>query len=119
RHRHCLHRERRSPDRGLDRRRIRDSYLYRCPECHANREVPGGAPAWHDCRSRERQRRRPARERQDRESTMTSTPTFRPASPSTEWKGEDLLGALTFATKWLDHHREDRKSVVRERREDR
>src|SRR5690606_14727078 len=49
---------------------------------------------------------RPARERQDRESTMTSTPTFRPASPSTEWKGEDLLGALTFATKWLDHHRD-------------
>lgn len=37
---------------------------------------------------------------------MTSTPTFRPASPSTEWKGEDLLGALTFATKWLDHHRD-------------
>ena len=37
---------------------------------------------------------------------MTSTPTTRPSTPSTAWTGEHLLEALTFATQWLDHHRD-------------
>ncbi len=37
---------------------------------------------------------------------MSSTPTTRPITPSTAWNGEHLLDALTFASQWLDHHRD-------------
>jgi uncharacterized protein len=37
---------------------------------------------------------------------MTSTSTFRTAAPSTAWDGKHLLEALSFATRWLDHHRD-------------
>lgn len=37
---------------------------------------------------------------------MTTTPATRPITPSTAWNGEHLLEALTFASKWLDHHRD-------------
>lgn len=37
---------------------------------------------------------------------MTSPTTARTMSPSTEWNGEHLLEALSFADKLLDHHRD-------------